>query len=35
MHDWKFSERGRYVKLGCKMGCCVKKVKIHRDKLAI
>jgi len=26
MHDWKFLEGGREVKLGCKMGRCMKKV---------
>jgi len=27
--DWKFSEGGRWVKLGCKMGPCMKKVENH------
>jgi len=25
MSDWKMSEGDRYVKLSCKMGCCLKK----------
>jgi len=25
MHDWKFLEGSRLVKLGCKMGRCMKK----------
>jgi len=29
MPDCKFSEEGRYVKLGCKMGHCMKKVENH------
>jgi len=27
--DWRFSERGHQVKLGCKMGRCMKKVENH------
>jgi len=29
MSDWKFSEGGRQVKLGCKMGRRMKKVENH------
>jgi len=33
MPDWKFSEGGRLVKLGCKMGRCMKKAESHCSKL--
>jgi len=29
MPDYKFSEGARWVKLGCKMGRCMKKVENH------
>jgi len=29
MSDWKFSEEGRQVKLGCKMCRCMKMVENH------
>jgi len=32
MHDWKVLEWGRYVKLGYKMGCCMKKVENYCPK---
>jgi len=32
MPDWKFSEGGRWVKLGCKMGRCIKRVENHGSK---
>jgi len=32
MPDWKYSEEGLSVKLGCKMGRCMKKVENHWDK---
>jgi len=32
MHDWKFLEGGRKVKLGCKMCRCMKKVENYCPK---
>jgi len=32
MPDWKYSEEGLSVKLGSKMGRCMKKVENHWDK---
>jgi len=29
MPDWEFSEGGRWVKLGCKMGRRMKKIENH------
>ena len=29
MPDWKFSEGDRWVKLGCKMGHCIKEAENH------
>jgi len=29
----KFSEGGRWIRLGCKMGCCMKKVENHWSRV--